>query len=141
MLDELFGPPTPPVRLDETVNIKDLRSQTTADRVLPDGVILFSGAKSLPLYGASVRDPGLYRLQVDVKAVQSEHPVIMRVEGGVTGRIPAHVAGFFEVSPDRMTTIELTDRAVESSDTFAFGLVGGFPWWSVNGDEYSYGPR
>ena len=121
VLDEVLGPPTAPGRIDETVNIRDLRSQTTADRVLPDGVILFSGAKSLPLYGASVRGPGLYRLRVEVKAVQSEHAVIMRVEGGVTGRTPAHVAGFFEVSPDRMTTIELTDRAVESSDTFAFG--------------------
>lgn len=137
VLDEVFGPPTPPRRIDNTWNFTELRSRTTADRIVKDGVILFSGAKSLPMYGASVRDPGLYRLRLQVKAVQSEQPVVMRVDGGVTGRIPSHVAGFFEVPPGELTTIEFTDRAVESSDTFAFALVGGFPWWSVNADDYA----
>lgn len=135
VLDQVFGPPQAPRRIDKTLNMKDLRSNTTADKILEDGVLLFSGAKSLPMYGASVSVPGLYRVRVDVKAVQSDHPVFMRVDGGVTGRVPAHVAGFFEVPPDELTTIELTDRAVENSDTFAFALVDGFPWWQV-GDEY-----
>jgi hypothetical protein len=136
VLDQVFGPPTAPRRIHEKVNIKDLRSNTTADRILPDGVVLYSGAKHLPLYGASVAEPGVYRLRVQVTAVQSDRPVVMQVNGGVTGRIPAHVAGFFDVPPNKLTTIELTDRAVERSDTFSFGLVGGFPWWQVNGDEY-----
>ncbi len=135
VLDQVFGPPTAPRRIDQLVNIKDLRSNTTADRILPDGVVLFSGAKGLPLYGVSVSGPATYRLRVQAKAIQSDRPVVMQVDGGVTGRIPGHVAGFFEVPPDKITTIELTDRAVESDDTFSFGLVGGFPWWSV-GDDY-----
>ncbi len=136
VLDEVFGPPDAPRRFNETVNIKDLRSKDTADLITPEGAVLFSGAKSLPTYGVSVRGPARYRLRIQAKAMQSERPVIMRVEGGVTGRIPGHVAGFFEVPPGKITTIELTDRAVESSDTFAFGLVGGFPWWSVKAEEY-----
>lgn len=136
VLDEVFGPPEPPKRINRTVNIKNLRSKTTADRIEPDGVVLFSGAKSLPMYGASVRGPAEYRLKIRAKAIQTDRPVIMRVEGGVTGRIPGHVAGFFEVPPGEMTTIELTDRAVESSDTFAFGLVDGYPWWSVKAADY-----
>jgi hypothetical protein len=136
VLDEVFGPPQPPKRVDETVNIRDLRSRTTADRVEEDGVVLFSGAKSLPLYGVSVRGPAQYRLQIEVTAIQTAQPLVMRVEGGVTGRIPGHVAGFFEIPPGQTTTIELTDRAVESSDTFAFALVDGYPWWSVKADDY-----
>ncbi len=136
VLDKVFGPPRAPRRIHETVNMKDTRARETADRVLPDGAVLFSGAKSLPVYEASVPGPGVYHLKVRVKAIQSDRPVVMRVDGGVTGRIPGHTAGFFEVPPEKMTTIELTDRAVEQSDTFAFALVGGFPWWSVNADEY-----
>ncbi|MCA9058417.1 MAG: DUF1592 domain-containing protein [Planctomycetaceae bacterium] len=136
VMEEVFGPDRPPEPINKTVNIKELRSNSTADRIDDDGVVLFSGAKSLPMYGLSVRGPARYRLRIQAKAIQAERPVIMRVEGGVTGRIPGHVAGFFEVPPGELTTIELTDRAVESSDTFAFGLVDGFPWWSVDPDKY-----
>jgi hypothetical protein len=137
VLDEVFGPPEPPEAIHLKVNFKDMPSRDTADRVLDDGAVLFSGAKSLPLYGVSVRGPATYRLRVAVKAVQSERPVVMRIDAGVTGAIPGHVAGFFEVPPDEVTIIEAKTRAIEQSDTFAFGLVGGFPWWSVNADEYS----
>ncbi|MEZ6055504.1 MAG: DUF1592 domain-containing protein [Planctomycetaceae bacterium] len=85
----------------------------------------------------AVRGPAAYRLTIEAKAIQTDRPIIMQVEGGVTGRIPGHSSGFFEVPPEKVTTIELIDRAVESSDTFAFRLVGGFPWWSVNADEYA----
>lgn len=136
VLDQVFGPPTAPRRIEHSVNFKDLRSKDTADRVLNDGVVLFSGAKDLPLYGVSVSGPSTYRLRVQVQAIQSERPVVMQVNGGVTGRIPGHIAGFFEVPPGKLTTIELTDRAVENSDTFSFGLIGGFPWWKVDAEEY-----
>ncbi len=136
VLDEVFGPSRPPERIDRTVNFKDLRTRTTADRVEADGVVLFSGAKALPMYDVSVRGPALYRLRIAARAIQSDRPAVMRVDGGVTGRIPGHVAGFFEVPPGETTIIELTDRAVEGSDTFAFGLVDGFPWWSVDADNY-----
>jgi hypothetical protein len=137
VLDEVFGPAREPRRVHEGVNIKDLASKGTADRILPDGVVLFSGAKELPLYGVSVSGPATYRLRVQVKAVQTELPVVMQFNGGVTGRIPGHVSGFHEVFPGEIKTIELTDRAVEHSDTFSFGLIGGFPWWSVKAEEYA----
>lgn len=136
VLDEVFGPDTAPKPQRTTVNFRDLRSKDTADRVESDGVVLFSGAKSLPMYGVAVKGPAAYRLTFHAKAIQTDKPVIMQVEGGVTGRIPGHVAGFVELPPDTLTRFELTDHAVESSDTFAFRLVGGFPWWSVNADEY-----
>ena len=63
VLDKVFGQATAPRRIDKTVNIKDTQSKDTADRVPEDGVVLFSGAKSLALYGVSVPDPGVYRLQ------------------------------------------------------------------------------
>ncbi len=136
VLDQVFGPATAPRRINQTVNIKDLPSRGTADHVLPDGVVLFSGAKGLPLYGVSVSGPWTYRLRIQAKAIQSERPVVMQVDGGVTGRIPGHIAGFFEVPPDKLITIEVTDRAIENSETFSFALIDGFPWWSVNADTY-----
>lgn len=139
VLDEVFGPPQRPDRIDTTVNIKEMSSRDTADRVDEDGVVLFSGAKTLPLYGVSVRGPALYRLRIEARAIQSEQPIIMRVDGGVTGLIPGHIAGYFEVPPGETTTIELTDRAVERHDTFAFGLVGGYPWWSVKANYQGAG--
>jgi mono/diheme cytochrome c family protein len=137
VLDEVFGPAEPPQRINRTVNIRDLSTAETADRVEAEGVVLFSGAKSLPLYGVSVRGPAEYRVRIAARAVQTDRPIIMQVEGGVTGRIPGHVAAFVEVPPDETTVIELTDRAVEQDDTFAFKLVGGFPWWSVDADSYA----
>lgn len=138
VLDQVFGSAREPRRIHQTVNFKDLPSKSTADRLLPDGAVLFSGAKELPLYGVSVSEPGLYRLRVQAKAIQSDRPIVMQVNGGVTGRIPSHIAGFFEVPPGETKTIELTDRAIErSGDTFSFGLIGGFPWWSVNNDSYA----
>lgn len=136
VLDAVLGPPNPPERIQRTLNIKDLPSKTTADRIDDDGVVLFSGAKTLPMYGFAVRGPSAWKLTIQAKALQTSRPVVMSVEGGVTGRIPGHPAGFYEVSPDRLTSIEVIDRAVENSDTFAFGLVGGFPWWSVSAETY-----
>ncbi len=136
VLDEVFGPAQAPKPQRTTVNFRDLRSADTADRVDADGVVLFSGAKSLPLYGVAVRGPAAWRLTFEAMAIQTDRPVVMQVEGGVTGRIPGHVAGFVELPPDKLTRFELIDRAVEGSDTFAFRLVGGFPWWSVKAEEY-----
>lgn len=136
VLDEVFGPDTPPPWIRETLNIRELRSKDTADRLDADGVVLFSGAKSLPMYGFAVRGPAAYRLTIQAKAIQTEQPIVMQVEGGVTGRIPSHTAGFFEIPPGEITTIELIDRAVEQSDTFAFRLHEGFPWWSVDASTY-----
>jgi hypothetical protein len=137
VLDQVFGPPQKPKMINKTVNFATTpRGAGSSERKLPDGVVLFSGAKHLPLYDMSLPEPGLYRVRVKVRAEQSQSPVVMHVLGGNTGSIAAHTAGFFEALPGKVTTVEFTDRSPERSDCFAFGLIGGFPWWSVNVDEY-----
>lgn len=137
VLDQVFGPERPKRTISRTANFtKTGRGFGDSERTLPDGIVLFSGAKFLPMYGVSLPDKGLYRVRMKVRAEQSETPVVMHVLGGNTGAIAAHTVGFFEVPPGRVTTIEFTDRNPERGDCFAFGLVGGFPWWKVDEKQY-----
>jgi len=137
VLDQVFGPERPPRTINKTANFATTpRGAGESERKLSDGVVLFSGAKYLPLYDMSVPAPGLYRVRVKIRAEQSEQPVVMHVTGGNTGQIAGHSVGFFEAPPDRVATVEFTDRAPEYSDNLGFGLVGGFPFWSVKQEEY-----
>ncbi len=137
VLDSIFGPEKDPPSINKTVNFATLkRGAGSSERKLDGGVVLFSGAKRLPLYDASVPAPGLYRIRVNIRAEQSDQPVVMHVHGGNTGTIAPHSVGFFEARPDKVTTVEFTDRARERSDNLSFGLVGGYPFWKVNPDEY-----
>ncbi|NQV24057.1 MAG: DUF1592 domain-containing protein [Rhodopirellula sp.] len=137
VLDQVFGPSRKPRTLDRTVNFATLsRGADSSERKLSDGVVLYSGAKFLPLYDASVPEPGLYKVRMQIRAEQSESPVVMHVKGGNTGQIAAHSVGFFEAPPGKITTVAFTDRAVERSDCFAIGLVGGYPYWKVEPDKY-----
>lgn len=135
VLDEVFGPATEPKRIHKTGNFKDVRAVGDSDRKLDEGIVLFN-FRALPMYGVSVPTPGTYRLRVEVKPVQTESTLFVRIDGGVTGRLPSHVAAFFEAPAGKVTTIEVTDRAVERSDTFAVSLVDGFPWWKVDSATY-----
>jgi len=137
VLDRVFGPPVKPIITKKTVNFAtSKRGVDSSERKLSNGVVLFSGAKFLPLYEASLPTPGLYRVRVKIRAEQSEAPVVMHVRGGNTGAIAPHTAGFFEAIPGEITTVEFTDRSLERSDCFSFGLVDGFPWWQVKEQEY-----
>ena len=137
VLDRVFGPAKQPKTIHKTVNFVNLsRGIGESERKLSDGIVLFSGAKFLPLYGASMSEKGLYRVRMKVRAEQTDTPVVMHVMGGTTGAIAAHTVGFFEALPGKVTTVEFTDRSPERSDCFAFGLVGGFPWWKVDEAEY-----
>ena len=137
VLDQVFGPAQKPNTISKTVNFTTAgRGFDESERTLPDGVVLFSGAKFLPMYGMSLPDTGLYRVRMKVRAEQTERSVVMHVLGGNTGAIAAHTIGFFDVPPGRVTTVEFTDRNPERGDCFAFGLVGGFPWWKVDEKEY-----
>lgn len=137
VLDRAFGPARKPRTINKTVNFASLpRGAGESERKLDDGVVLFSSAKHLPLYDASLPEPGLYRVRMKVKAEQSHRPVVMHVTGGNTGAIEGHTVGFFEAPPDKVATVQFTDRALENSDCFAIGMIGGFPWWSV--DEKLY---
>jgi len=137
VLDQVFGPPRKPVSINKTANFATSnRGVDRSERKLSDGVVLFSGAKTLPMYDTSLPAPGLYRVRMKIRAEQTDEPVVMHVSGGTTGAIASHTAGFFEALPGKVTTVEFTDRSPERGDCFAFGLVGGFPWWKV--DEQAY---
>jgi hypothetical protein len=136
VLDQVFGiEQRRGTGINKTANLATLpRCVSISDRKHPDGVILFSGSKQIPLYDMSMRGVGLYRIRVKAQAIQSEDPVAMRVTGGNTGVISGHHIGFFEVPPGKFTTIEFTDRAVEPTDNLGFGLANGFPYYKVNED-------
>lgn len=137
VLDAILGSPRERRTINRTVNFATLsRGAGESERKLPDGVVLFSGAKHLPLYDASLPGRGLYKVRVQIRAEQSDTPVFMHVTGGNTGQIAAHTAGFFEAIPGKVTTVEFTDRAPEDSDCFAFGMVDGYPFWQVDEAEY-----
>lgn len=136
VLDQVFGiEQRPGTGINRTANLTTLpRCVSISDRKHPDGVILFSGSKQIPLYDMSMRGVGLYRVRVTAQAIQSEDPVALRVTGGNTGVIAGHHIGFFEVPPGKFTTIEFTDRAVERTDNLGFGLANGYPYYKVHED-------
>lgn len=137
VLDQVFGPSHPPKKINTTLNFTTTgRGYDDSERILPDGIVLFSGAKRLPLYGMSLPQVGEYRIRMKVRAEQTDEPVVMQVLGGNTGAIAPHTIGFFEVPPEQVTTLEFTDRNPERGDCLSFGLVGGYPWWKV--DEKNY---
>ena len=137
VLDHVFGPSQKPQTIRKTVNFTTLgRGYDDSERTLSDGIVLFSGAKFLPLYGVPLPGTGSYRVRMKVRAEQAQAPVVMHVMGGNTGAIAPHTVGFFDVPPGRVTTVEFTDRSPERGDCFSFGLVGGFPWWKVEEKDY-----
>lgn len=136
VLDEVFGRRKEPRRMHKSIEFKEIRERTRADRETAEGGIMF-GARPLPLWNMSVPGPGTYRVRIQAKAVQSDGPVVMRVSGGLTGSIASHVAGFFEVPPGDLTMIELTDRAFERSDNIQLAFDAGSPHWKLDADAYN----
>ena len=70
---------------------------------------------------ARLRPPaGLYRGTIRVRAVQSDEPVTLRIYGGdtIVGRREKHLVGYYDVPPNKWTTVEFTDRLVEPNGTF-----------------------
>lgn len=138
VLDHVFGAEKQVPSTVRTANFATAKRTPvgSSERKLSNGVVMFSGAKHLPLYGYSAPVPGLYRVRVQVRAEQSRTPVVMQVIGGNTGQIGIHTVGFFEAPVGQVKTIEFTDRAKEYSDCLSFTMMGGFPRWSVNAAEY-----
>ncbi len=63
VLDRVFGPATRPRAFNKTINFATTpRGAGESERKLADGIVLFSSAKHLPLYDASLPEPGLYRV-------------------------------------------------------------------------------
>ncbi len=137
VLDQVFGPTGKYRSVDRTVNFATLkRGAGTQERKLSDGVVLFSGAKFLPMYEVSLPTEGLYQVRMKIRAEQSDSPVVMHVRGGNTGIIGRHTTGFFEAPPDKTRTIEFTDRSKEVSDCLSIGLSNGNPSWNVDPEKY-----
>lgn len=123
VLDSAFGPAAQPKRIATTLNLRDLIDEsgesTTTVRKTQEGVVLFnSGYNPSVLRTLDTPGPGLYRVRIQAKAVQTEKPVTMLVYGGVWGLRDKHITGFFDIPPGEMTTIEITDRLWERGDTF-----------------------
>lgn len=122
VLDAAFGPDGEPRRMAATLNLRDLIDESDGPktvRIKEDGVVLFnSGYNPSVLRTLDTPGPGLYRVRIRARAVQSDRPVTMLVYGGVWGRRDKHVAGFFDVPPGETSTIEFIDRLWERGDTF-----------------------
>lgn len=88
-----------------------------------DGLVIFqSGYCPTNLVNfARLRAPaGTYRGKLRVRAIQSDKPVTLRIYGGdtIVNRRERHLVGYYDVPPDKWTTIEFVDRLVEDSGTF-----------------------
>ncbi len=122
VLDVVFGPAEAPKRVATTINLRDIVKEKDGERsvrLTEDGVVLFnSGYNPSVLSKFDNPGPGLYRVRIQAKAVQTDKPVTMLVYGGVWGLRDKHIAGFFDIPPGEMTTIEIRDRLWEPSDTF-----------------------
>ena len=141
VLDQVFGPAQAPRTLNRTINLATSKrttvTATSGERILSDGVVLFSGSKYLPIYEGAVHYAGNFRVRAKVRAEQSATPIFLHIKGGITGQISGHSVDFFDVPPGKVTTLEFVDRARERSDTLGFALIGGNPSWSVDAANYT----
>ena len=122
VLDVVFGPTEAPRRVATKLNLRDIIKEKDGERsvrITKDGVVLFNAGYN-PSVLSKFDNPGAgrYRVRIQARAVQSDKPVTMLVYGGVWGLRDKYIAGFFDVPPGEMTTIEFTDRLWEPSDTF-----------------------
>lgn len=132
-LDAVFGPSEEPPKIKLQTNLLDQKGhdgKSFIDRHIGNmfrrtdrGLVIFqSGYCPTSLVNFSrLRPPaGTYRVSFQVRAVQSDDPVILRIYGGDTlvGRREKHIVGYYDVQPGEWTTIEFEDRLVEDGGTF-----------------------
>ena len=133
VLDAVFGPSKKPKFIRHETNLLEqvdwmgrpqLENQIgKMFRRTKDGLVIFqSGYCPTNLVNfVRLRVPaGTYRGTMRVRAIQSEKPVTLRIYGGdtIVNRRERHLVGYFDVPPDKWTTIEFTDRLVEDGGTF-----------------------
>lgn len=135
VLDQVFGPAQKPRQFQKTLHFKDFWAKNRADVLTDDGGTMF-GSRPVPVWNTSVPEAGSYRVKIRAKAVQTTEPVVMRVNGGLTGNIAPHVAGFFEVAPGDLSVIQFVDRAREKSDSIQLSYDAGFPHWKLDAENY-----
>ena len=132
-LDAVFGPPTKPKYIRHETNLLDqkdhLGNSSIAHRFgkmfrkTKDGVIIFQSnyCPSNLVNFARLRAPaGTYHVKVRVRAIQSKEPVTLRIYGGdtIVGRREMHLVGYYDIPPEKWTTVEFKDRLVEPNGTF-----------------------
>ncbi len=126
VLDQVFGPSRKPSNVKWKMNAAKLRAPRPSTKITDDGIEFFN-IDGVHMREASVRWPGTYRLKLQVRAVQSDKPLVMQVDGGVGMQIDRHVEGFLEVPHDRLATLEMIVRAHELNDSVSLDLIGAFP--------------
>ncbi|MEK6234896.1 MAG: DUF1587 domain-containing protein, partial [Planctomycetales bacterium] len=133
VLYAVFGPAEKPKCLQHKTNLLDQKTHDgkpflakhigSMFRKTDKGLVIFqSGYCPTNLVNfARLRPPaGTDRGTIQVRAVQSEEPVTLRIYGGdtIVGRREKHLVGYYDVPPDKWTTIEFTDRLVQANGTF-----------------------
>jgi len=132
-LDAVFGPAKKPKYIKHETNLLDQTNHDGTPRLANQigkmfrrtkkGLVIFqSGYCPTNLVNfARLRPPaGTYRGTMKVRAIQSKEPVTLRIYGGdtIVGRREKHLVGYYDVPPDKWTTIEFTDRLVEDGGTY-----------------------
>ncbi len=132
-LDAAFGPAKQPQLIKHETNLLDQTNHDGTPRLAnhigkmfrktDDGLVIFqSNYCPTNLVNLARLRPtaGTYRGTIRVRAIQSEKPVTLRIYGGdtIVGRREKHLVGYFDVPPDKWTTIEFTDRLVEDGGTY-----------------------
>lgn len=133
VLDAVFGLPTKPAYIRHETNLLDqvdwkgrpqLENQIgKMFRRTQKGLVIFQSnyCPTNLVNFARLRAPaGTYRGTLQVRAIQSDQPVTLRIYGGdtIVNRREQHLVGYFDVPPNEWTTIEFVDRLVEDGGTF-----------------------
>ncbi|WP_298866585.1 DUF1592 domain-containing protein [uncultured Gimesia sp.] len=133
VLDSVFGTSIKPKFIRHETNLLkqvDWKGRPQLDnhigkmfRRTDQGLVIFqSGYCPTNLVNfARLRVPaGTYRGTMRVRAIQSEKPVTLRIYGGdtIVNRRERHLVGYYDIPPNKWTTIEFTDRLVEPNGTF-----------------------
>jgi hypothetical protein len=132
VIDAVFGPVKQPASIHHVTNLLDQKTHDGKPidnqigkmfRRTDHGLVIFQSnyCPTNLVNFARLRVPaGTYRGTLQVRAVQSTDPVTLRIYGGdtIVGRRERHLVGYFDVPPGEWTTIEFTNRLVESSGTF-----------------------
>ena len=132
-LDEVFGRNEKPTYIRHTTNLLDQKNHDgtprltaqigTMFRQTENGLVIFQSGycpTNLVNFARLQAPAGTYRGTMLVRAIQSKKPVTLRIYGGdtIVGRREKHLVGYYDVPPDKWTTIEFIDRLVEAGGTF-----------------------
>ncbi|MDF1754229.1 MAG: DUF1592 domain-containing protein [Verrucomicrobiales bacterium] len=133
VLDAVFGPPVAPKKIYHKTNLLeqvDWRGNPQLEnqigkmfRKTGRGLVIFQSGycpTNLVNFTRLKAPAGTYRAKFEVRAIQSDKPVTLRIYGGdtIVRRKENHLVGYFDVPPDEWTTIEFEDRLLEPGGTF-----------------------